>query len=267
MAVLSLACLCVASLSLGGCVSLSAGEEMQQDIEAMRAEQRAMQENYDEEKERLTAMIDSARQDVDQLQSVLKEARALLQRNNADLGVEIQNTREELKKLHGETEELNFKFRRMEQELEIFKEDVDLRFEEVEGRVDLPEQAMPLYEHGVEALQDGRISEARRALGKFLEEYSSHGKAADARYQLAESHLREEQWETAIGEYRQVLQDHPNSPRVGDATYRIGQSLMNIGRCEQANQWFELVTDDYGNSQFASDARQRMSEIKSGKCP
>jgi predicted RNase H-like nuclease (RuvC/YqgF family) len=131
------------ALSTSGCVWKSTGDEMQQDIEAIRAEQNAMQENYEEEKSRLTEMIASARQDVSELKEVLKEARALLQRNNADLGVEIQKNRQEVSELRGHVEQMEFKLAKLEQNLELFREDVDLRFD---GReVALPDQPVPLF--------------------------------------------------------------------------------------------------------------------------
>jgi tol-pal system protein YbgF len=255
------------ALLLGGCVPMWTGDDMQEDIDSIRAEQRAMQENYQEEKTRLTEMIASAREDVDALKGVLKEARALLQRNNADLGVEIQNTREEMTELRGELERLDFKMRRLEQDLEIFKEDVDLRFDGRGMGAELPEEATPLYEHAEAELEAQRYRQARRALETFLKDFSSHARAADARFYLGETHREEGQFVSAIAEYRKVLEAHEESPRAGDATYRIGEALMELGRCDQAKTWFEVLVEDHGSSQFVADAHQKLNLIKSGKCP
>ncbi|QDG49259.1 tetratricopeptide repeat protein [Persicimonas caeni] len=247
-----------------GCVPMWTGDEMQQEIEAIKAEQNAMQENYDAEKTKLTEMIASARQDVVELKDVLKEARALLQRNNADLGVEIQKTREEMSELRGQIEQMEFKLAKLEQDLKLFKEDVDLRF--ADGSMSLPEEAVPLFEHGKKAYDAGKYRDARKAFEKFGEKFATHGKAAEAQYLLGMTFFNENQWVTSVFEFQKVVEKHGKSTRVDDATYHIGAALMKMGRCEQAKQWFQLVVDDYGNSEWASEARQKINAVKSGNC-
>jgi tol-pal system protein YbgF len=252
------------ALSTSGCVWKSTGDEMQQDIEAIRAEQNAMQENYEEEKSRLTEMIASARQDVSELKEVLKEARALLQRNNADLGVEIQKNRQEVSELRGHVEQMEFKLAKLEQNLELFREDVDLRFD---GReVALPDQPVPLFEHGKKAFDEGEFRQARKAFEKFSEQFATHGKAADAQYLLGQTYFREEQWVTSVFEFQKVVENHDKSTRVDDATYHIGAALLKMGRCDQAKGWFQLVIDDYGNSEWVGNARQQINTAKAGTC-
>lgn len=237
---------------------------MQQEIEAIKAEQNAMQENYDAEKTKLTEMIASARQDVVELKGVLKEARALLQRNNADLGVEIQKTREEMSELRGQIESLEFKVAKLEQDLELFKEDVDLRF--ADGSVSLPDEAVPLFEQGKKAYDAGKYRDARKAYEKFGEKFATHGKAAEAQYLLGMTYFQEKQWVTSVFKFQKVVEAHSKSAHVDDATYHIGAALMEMGRCKKAQQWLELVVEDYGNSEWASEARQKINRIKSGNC-
>lgn len=249
---------------VSGCVPMWTGDEMQQEIEAIKAEQDAMQENYDAEKTRLTEMIASARQDVSELKKVLKEARALLQRNNADLGVEIQETRKEISELRGKIETLDFKLARLEQDLDEFKGDVDRRF--AGQAVALPDEADPLFEFGKKAYDAGKLREARKAFEKFGDKFSAHAKAADAQYMLGMTYFKEDQWVTAVYELRNIIKSHAQSARADDATYHIAVALTKIGRCEQAKGWFQLVVDDYGNSEWAADAKKQLNAIKSGKC-
>ena len=249
---------------VSGCVPMWTGDEMQQEIEAIKAEQDAMQENYESEKTRLTEMIASARQDVSELKEVLKQARALLQRNNADLGVEIQETRKEIAALRGQIEHLDFKLARLEQDLDEFKGDVDRRF--AGQAVALPDEAEPLFEFGKKAFDAGKMREARKAFGKFGENFSTHPKAADAQYLLGITYFQEEQWVTSVYELRKIIESHARSARADDATYHIAMALTKIGRCEQAKGWFQLVIDDYETSEWVAEAKEQLDAIKSGKC-
>jgi|SRR5690554_1491911 len=254
------------SLVLSGCVPMWTGDEMREDIAAIQAEQQASKESFSAERERMTEMIASARKDVSELKEILGEARALLQRNNADLGVEVQNNRQDLSELNGTIEELEFKIKRLEQELELFKEDVDIRFEDGGAGASLPTEAEPLFQHGQKAYDASRFRDARNAFEQYLKSYASGKHAADAQYLLGMSYYRESQWVTSVFEFQKVVKNHERSPRVADASYHIGVALMKMGRCKQAGAWFDLLVDEYGSSKWVGQARQHKADIKAGKC-
>ncbi len=258
--------LALVSLMFSGCVTASTGDKMQQDIEALQAQQKSMQENYDAEKTRLTKMIASAREDVTELKKVLKQARALLQRNNADLGVEIQKNREELDRLRGNVEELEFKLKKVNEDLQIFKEDTDRRFAGSNAGSNLPKEPVPLFKVGKKAFDAGKNDQARKAFETFVSNFPTHGKAAEAQYLLGQTYFKEQQWVRSVLEFEKVVKKYDKSTYVDDAMYHIGAALMKSGRCKQAKGWFQLVISEHGNSEWASDARQKINAIKSGKC-
>ena len=254
-------------LMLSGCVPMQKGKEMEEELEALKTQQRVMAEKYEEQEKELTQMIASAREDVSELRSVLKEARDLLQRNSADMGAEMQKTREEIQRLRGTIEELEFKIRKLEQELKLFKEDVDIRFASGEAvAAQLPKEAVPLYEFGTTKLDEGNTRAARKAFEEFVASFSGHPKAAEAQFLLGETYHREQHWISAITEYQKILKTRSNSSYVDDATFRIGESFYKLGRCDNAKVFFETVVADYGSSKWASDARTLLNNIKSGRC-
>lgn len=254
----------IVSLLAPGCVSMWSGDEMREDIAALQAEQKATQESLESEKERLTEMISSARGEVKELQEVLKEARSLLQRNNADLGVEVQKNREQAGALYGKIEELEFKVGKIDQEIDLFKEDVDLRF----GTADksLPDSAGPLFEKGEKEYKANNMRVARRAFEKFKEQFSRDKRAPQAQLLLGMTYYRESQWASAIFELQQVIKEHGSSSVVDEATYQIALALRKMERCDQASAWFELLLDEHPQSEWAESARQQLKEIEAGKC-
>lgn len=254
------------ALTLSGCVTMWTGDEMREDITALQAEQQASKESFSAEKERMTEMIASARKDVEELKEIMTEARALLQRNNADLGVEVQNNREGLSELSGTLDEFEFKITRLEQDIELFKEDVDLRFEGSGIGAELPEEAEPLFEQGKKDYDANKMRPARKAFEEYMKTFSSDKHAADAQFLLGMTYFRESQWVTSVFEFQKVVKSHSNSTRVPDAAYHIGVALMKMGRCEQAGAWFDLLLDEHSRSKWVGEARQHKKDIKAGKC-
>lgn len=253
-------------LVCSGCVPVWTGDEMREDIAAIQAEQKVARESFSAEKERMTEMIASARKDVSELKGILSEARELLQRNNADLGVEVQGNREKLSEMSGTVEKLEFKIKRLEQDLELFKEDVDLRFDGTGVGAQLPEEAEPLFKQGKSDFDAAKFRPARKAFEQYMTTFASGKRAADAQFLIGMTYYRESQWVTSIFEFQKVVKNFENSPRVPDAAYHIGVALMKMDRCKQAGAWFDLLSDEYGNSSWTTKARQHQKSIKSGDC-
>lgn len=252
--------------TLGGCVSMWTGDEMRADITALQAEQKATRESLDTEKTRMTEMIASARGEVAELQVVLKEARALLQRNNADLGAELQQTREQMSELNGMLEELDFKVKRLDQDLQLFKEDVDLRFAGSPLGANLPDDPKSLLDVGKKDYDARDWRNARKAFEKFMQKFSKDRNAAEAQYLLGMTYFQQDQWATAVFELQKVLKDYERSAQVAGATYHIAYSLMKMKRCDQAAAWFELLIDEHPKTNWASEALPHLQRTKTGKC-
>lgn len=252
--------------ALGGCVSMWTGDEMRADITALQAEQKATRESLDSEKTRLTEMIASARGEVAELQGVLKDARALLQRNNADLGAELQKTREQMSALNGMLEELDFKLKRVDQDLQLFKEDTDLRFAGSPLGANLPDDPKALLEQAKKDYDAKDWRNARKAFEKFLQRFSKDRGAAEAQYLLGMTYFQQDQWATAVFELQKVLKTWERSAQVPDATYHIAYSLMKMKRCDQAAAWFELLIDEHPKTHWASEALPHLQRAKTGKC-
>ncbi|MBA2663248.1 MAG: tetratricopeptide repeat protein [Bradymonadaceae bacterium] len=238
---------------------------MQDDLETVKAQQNAMMESYQAEKVELTQMIANGRADVAELQSVLQEARDLLQRNNANLGVEIQQTREEVERLRGKSEELEFRFLRLDQGLKLFREDVDLRFSGA-AQTAMPQDPDALFEFASNRLEIKDFRVARQAFDAFLSKHARHAKADEATYLLGETYFLEGQWVSAIFEYQKVLQNHSRSTRRAGATYRIGEAFAKMGKCQEAGIFFETVVNEHPGSRQVRDARDYLQKIKSGSC-
>jgi TolA-binding protein len=250
---------------LTGCMPIWTGNRVQEELETVKMQQRVMLESSQAEKEELTRMIASGRTDIAEMREVLDEARELLQRNSANLGVEVGQIREELERLRGRNEELEFRFLRMEQALQLFKEDVDMRLGA--GREPLPDDPEKLIELASNRIELKDYRTALRAMERFLSQHERHARIGDAIFLLGETYFFESQWVSAIFEYQKVLQNHQRSPRIAMATYRIGESFQKMGKCQEAQVFFETVINDHPGSRVVRDAREHVQEIKAGRCP
>lgn len=254
------------ALVAAGCTPVWTGNQMQEDIEELKSQQKELDENLAAEKQELTEMVAQARSDVEELNSVLTEATALLQRNSADFGVEMEKLRQEVEMLRGKVEELDFRFQKVEQDLKLFKEDVDLRFADG-GGTELPEKPAELYTFAADAFEAGDFRKARRGYDAFIKQFPKDNRADDAVFGLGETYFAQGQHVSAVYEYQKIIQNYPNSDRRDDATFRIGESFMALGKCNEARVFFEAVVEDYPKSKWRSKSQSHLASISNGSCP
>jgi cellulose synthase operon protein C len=109
-----------------------------------------------------------------------------------------------------------------------------------------------------------RFEEAREAYLRVIE--SEHGKqtetAAEAQFRIAESHLKEKNYDLALKEYYKVYAGY-DAPRYESA------ALFQAGRCDAslknwrgAVQSYRTLLEEFPESEFAEEARSQLKEIE-----
>lgn len=253
-------------LGLSGCTPIWSGTQMRNDIDQLKADQDELTASLREKEQQLTEMIAAARADVVEVNKVIEDATLLLQRNSADFGAEMEEMRREFERLRGQNEEIAFRMSKLEQDLQLFKEDVDLRFADGGGGVALPTEPAELYKFAADKFQGGDLRTARRAFEAFAKQNPKDRRMDEVAFFIGETFFKEGQWVSAIYEYQRILKEFPKSDRMDDATFRIGEAFVKLGKCKEAQIFFETVVKDFKSSKFRSSAQDRLSNIKGGKC-
>jgi len=249
------------------CLPIWVGNDMKERIDELEREQNETEQRLEKQREKLQTKIEEANTEVEELREVLEKARNLLERNSADLGADIQATREEMQKLRGAIEESKFRLRRLRKELELFKEDVELRFSTGGLAGKLPDDPDDLFEYGEKKLEEGELDAAKRAFTTFKSEFRDDERVDDAQVYLADVEFEAGEWINAIVKYRKVLQNYPDSELIPKATYNIGVAFMNLGKCGDAKPFLETVWKEHGDSRFSSPAKKKLEAIGRGECP
>lgn len=79
-------------------------------------------------------------------------------------------------------------------------------------------------------------------------------------YQIAESFLRQQQYEQAEMGFRQFIQSHPRDQLVPDATYFLGESYYYRGRYREAAEQYLKLTTNFAKSNRAPEGLLRLGQ-------
>lgn len=127
---ISAARLALAAALLGsttGCYLNSAGQQLEGRVDTLEARQNEFMATFDAERAELADLLARTEARIAELDVALNEAQAFLQRNNADLGVRVDTIGDDVNELRGRMEEVLFEAQRMRDDLELFRQEIEIR--------------------------------------------------------------------------------------------------------------------------------------------
>ena len=215
----------------------------------------------------------------------------------ADLSVRIGTIEEELQRLTGEMERLNFKMRQQE---EAMRRLISIAYPEYEGDIglgletpsdeglagpsgapvdlvgggDTPStsasglpvfrDAESAYAAGRSALLEARYEDAERAFLAVDEQFPNSDRAGDATYYLGETYLAQGDLGAAARTFLNFIREHPDHPRAAEAHLKLGQAFARADKTREACRVWQRGLQTYDD--MDDQLRRRMSDMREATC-
>jgi tol-pal system protein YbgF len=240
---------------LGGCVSKSDIQRVQDDVALFKAESarrdsaRAAQ---------LTQVIQVQQRVMDSLTSSRKAVGQL----RGDLASDLYNIQQQLVQLQELTGQ-------SQQRLSELRTQLEARGEQISstppGETSTPSpssaaSADQMYESSLAQLRRGSTSTARQGLREMLRNYPTSERAGDALYFIGQSFAAESP-DSAAFYYDQVVQKYPTSSRAASALYNLGLVAERRKETRKAREAYQRVVQKYPQSDEAALARDRLKAL------
>ncbi len=195
---------------------------------------------------------------------VLQKTVKTLQKDTADVSTRFSDIDEDLRKLGGRVETVEFKLNQAQA-----KTDAGVRT--TETRVNDIETKMKIYQDAITKM-DTELVELRSALASMQEEMrrtpapAAGGKASlPSAYVSAEELFKASQWKEAILEYERYRKASPKGKQFAEATYKIGVCFQELGLTEEAKAFYEEVLAKFPKSKEAERAAYRLKSLNRKK--
>jgi tol-pal system protein YbgF len=257
-------------LSLTGCVMWAQeGEQIRQDIAALRVDLKKEVDTATEERKKLAA--DQAAK-AKALQDALDALNRAARKSGADLAVDLEKAQNDVTALRGQVEVLQHRIdaldklaQEQQKALEAANQFVSKQQKELD-KAEHPTDRMGIYTLARQKLDAGQTARARELFQDFLARYPKDELAANAQYWLGETCYAEKRWNDAIVEFQKVLKEHKSSDKVPDALLKIGMAFQAQGDCRNAALFYDEVMQGHRNSPAAKTAKEKHAECrKTGK--
>jgi tol-pal system protein YbgF len=251
--------LLVALLSTACVTTAQEGEQMRQDIAALRAELK-------KEVDATAADRQKEQQRAKALQDALDQLSRAARKSGADLAVDVEKSQNDIAALRGQLEVVQHRLEALEKSSHEQQKALDAANQFVaqqKKEQERPTDRGALYNLARQRLDQGQPARSRELFQDFLNRYPKDELAANAQYWLGETYYAEKKWNDAIVEFQKVLKEHKGSEKVPDALVKIGMSFQAQGDCQNALLFFDEVGQAHKAAPAAKTARDHAAECRS----
>ncbi len=234
------------------------GEQMRQDIAALRADLK-------KETDATAADRQKDQQRAKALQDALDQLSRAARKSGADLAVDVEKNQNDLAALRGQLEVIQHKLEALEKASADQQKSLDPLSQFVaqqKKEQERPTDRGALYNLARQKLDQGQPAKARELFLDFLNRYPKDELAANAQYWLGETYYAEKKWNDAIVEFQKVIKDYKGSDKAPDALLKIGMSFQEQGDCQNALLFFDEVSQAHKSAPAAKPAHDRAAECR-----
>jgi len=236
----------------------------------------------------LTKGLAEARGEAKSLEALQKEMEgyqketAALRKASADLQATLDSTRVDMQLLTGKVDDVRILAQKPSDDIALLKDDDAKRLASTEERLSRLEKGLVelqktgaeirqaqqqsqqtpenLYRQGVDAMKgEGGPAKSRELFSRFLELYPKHNLAPNVHYLLGETYYVEKNYEQAILQFQEVIQNFPVSEKVPSALLKQGMAFKELGDLKSAHFDFNKILKEHPQSEEAKLAKERLS--------
>lgn len=269
-----LAALVLISASLSGCfLWTTSGEGDALEAQARAQDERitALETSQQTLRENIQAEITRSQTKLAELETVLEQATAVVTRNSADTGAQVQELARQLATAEGHLDELRQQLVQTESLVRQQRSEMDERVTQLARKagIDMPVPASEIpadrnehYASAYRAYQSADYSRARAIFREFVGRYATDENADNAQYWIGASYLAENRPATALGELRKVISEYPQGDALDETLLDMAESFWRLHACTDAKNTLDAMIRSQANSPLLERARARLREIQ-----
>lgn len=269
-------------LTLSGCFyPANRGRALEAKVDRLGAENTRMAEELKQAREQLSATLPRIDEKVAEVTQALESLDKASRRNDADIGIQLQKTVEDMAQLRGQVETYVYKISELETSLARVTEESEKRMLALQGSAAVKEAEAKKQAEALQRPTDkkeflalaqekakaGDALVARQLYTDFLKKWSKDALAGEAHFGLGETYFSEDKCREALFEYGKVIQDHAKSPSAPEAYLRSSDCFAKLKMKDESRLALEELIKSYPKAEAAKKAKAKLAELDKAKKP
>lgn len=268
----SLKLVCSAYLlgQLGGCgiwTTSGEGDQLRLDVDAHTARLRQIEKAQNDQLEQLRQAETKAQKSIDDLEGVIERATTVVQRNSADVTVQVSELQTKLAVVEGRMAEMQYAIEELKKTPSTAAPASAGGQTAGTGTATAQEPAVPAdktehYAAAYRAYSDRDFTKARSLFRAYIDKYKTDAQADNAQYWIGASYLVENRPATALAELRKVIESFRGGDAVDEALLDMAQAFYRLKACSDARTTLDTLIKTQPNSPLTERAKQQLKEMR-----
>lgn len=271
------------ALMMGGCFyPAERGKALETKVERLSDENAALRAELQKTRQELNATVPKIDKKVAEVTAALDSLDSASRRTDADTGVLLQKTIEDVAALRGQIDtyvhqlaDLKAMLDKVEAESErkmltMMGPDAQKSYEARKKLEDIqrPNDPRAFLTLAQTRAKDGDTTVARKLYDEWFRKYPKNALTGEAHFGLGELWFGEDKCREALFEYGKVIQEYPKTPSAPEAYLRSSDCFSRLKMKDEAKLTLEELLKNHPKSAAAKSAKTKLAELdKADKKP
>jgi tol-pal system protein YbgF len=256
----------LAALGLGAMPAWGVSKEivqLQTQVQNLHDQMTQMRQSFDERMGVMKNLVEQSTDSMNKLSVSLTNLQSVLQKQQSESGAHVDQLSGQIQALNDTMDEVKARLAKVSKQLEDMQA-AQQSLAAQQAQQQQQAQAPPpdvLYNNALRDYTAGKNELAVQEFTDYIKFYSNTDLAGNAYFYLADIQYRQGNYQQAVKDYDQVLQNFPSGNKAAAAQLKKGFALLELGQKDDGIAELRYVIQRYPRSNEATQARDRLRKL------
>jgi len=242
--------------------------QLQTQMQQMQDQMARMQQSFDERMGVMKNLVEQNTDAANKATTAIVGLQTALDKQQADNSAKVDQVSGQIQALNDTLDELKTRLAKVSKQLEDMQaaqQNLNSQPGQTQGQMAAPPvQAPPpdvLYNNALRDYNGGKNDIAAQEFGDYIKYYSNTDLAGNSFFYLAEIQYKQGNFQQAVQNYDQVLQNFPGGNKAASAELKKGMALVQLGQKEAGITALKHVVQRYPRTNEALQAKDQLRRL------
>ena len=236
--------------------------QLQTQVQQLQDQMARMQQAFDERMGVMKNLVEQDTDTVNKVATAIANLQASLEKQQADSGGRVDQISGQIQALNDTMDELTVRLAKASNQLE----DMQAAQQNLSAQAAQtpPPQAPPpdvLYNNALRDYNGGKTDIGAQEFADYIKYYPNTDLAGNSYFYLAEIQFKQGNYQQAVQNYDQVLQNFPSGNKAASAQLKKGLALVQLGQKDARIRELRHVIQRYPRTTEAMQARDQLRRL------
>ncbi|PYX01839.1 MAG: transporter [Acidobacteria bacterium] len=241
--------------------------QLQTQVQALQDQMTHMQQSFDERMGVMKNLVEQSTDSMNKVAASVTDLQGTLQKQQTDSGSHVDQLSGQIQALNDTLDELKARLAKVSKQLEDMQaaqQNVAAQQSQQTQQQQQQTQAPPpdvLYNNALRDYNAAKNDLAAQEFADYVKYYPNTDLAGNAYFYLADLEFRQGNYQQAVKDYDQVLQNFPTGNKAPAAQLKKGFALLELGQKDSGIAELRRLIQRYPRSNEALQARDRLRKL------